>query len=158
MAGTKPYPQELRERAVRMVAEVRPNYESDWAAITAVPARLGIGTAEALRKCVRQAQVEGGQRPGVTSEESAELKRLRRENAELRRANEILKAPLRLLRGRARPAYDTLVRFVDEHRDRFGESSRFAVCCASTGSRSPRVATGRPRSVRRRGGRCAIPS
>ncbi|MBU8855753.1 MULTISPECIES: transposase [unclassified Micromonospora] len=75
-----------------MVAEVRPNYESDWAAITAVAARLGIGTAETLRKWVRQAQVDDGRRPGVTSEESAELKRLRRENAELRRANEILKA------------------------------------------------------------------
>jgi transposase len=92
MSGTKPYPQDLRERAVRMVAEVRPNYESDWAAITAVAAKLGIGTAETLRKWVRQAQVDVGARPGVTSEESAELKRLRRENAELRRANEILKA------------------------------------------------------------------
>ena len=92
MSGTKPYPQDLRERAVRMVAEVRPNYESDWAAITAVAAKLGIGTAETLRKWVRQGQVDAGSRPGVTSEESAELKRLRRENAELRRANEILKA------------------------------------------------------------------
>jgi transposase len=92
MPGTKPYPQELRERAVRMVAEVRPNYESDWAAITAVAQRLGIGTAETLRKWWRQAQVDAGQRQGVTGEESAELKRLRKENAELRRANEILKA------------------------------------------------------------------
>lgn len=92
MPATKPYPQELRERAVRMVAEVRSNYESDWAAITAVAQRLGIGTAETLRKWVRQAQVDAGARDGVTSEESAELKRLRRENAELRRANEILKA------------------------------------------------------------------
>jgi transposase len=92
MSGTKPYPQDLRERAVRMVAEVRPNYESDWAAITAVAAKLGIGTAETLRKWVRQGQVDAGARPGVTSEESAELRRLRRENAELRRANEILKA------------------------------------------------------------------
>ena len=62
MAGTQPYPQELRERAVRMVAEVRPNYESDWAAITAAAARLGIGTAETLRKWVRQAQVDDGRR------------------------------------------------------------------------------------------------
>jgi len=92
MARSGVYPQELRERAVRMVAEVRPNYESDWAAITAVAQKLGVGTAETLRKWVRQAQVDGGQRPGVTSEESAELKRLKRENAELRRANEILKA------------------------------------------------------------------
>jgi transposase len=75
-----------------MVVEVRPNYESDWAAITAVAQRLGVGTAETVRKWVRQAQVDGGQRPGVTSDESAELKRLKRENVELRRANEILKA------------------------------------------------------------------
>jgi transposase len=92
MPGSGVYPQELRERAVRMVAEVRPNYESDWAAITAVAAKLEVGTAETLRKWVRQAQVDAGVRAGTTSEESAELKRLRRENAELRRANEILKA------------------------------------------------------------------
>lgn len=92
MSGVKPYPLELRDRAVRMVAEVRPNYESEWSAIKAVAGRLGVGTAETLRKWVRQAQVDGGLRPGVTSDESAELKRLRRENAELRRANEILKA------------------------------------------------------------------
>ena len=86
------YPPELRERAIRMVAEVRPDYPSDWPAIVAVAARLGIGSAETLRKWVRQAEVNAGQRPGVTSEDSAEIKRLKRENAELRRANEILKA------------------------------------------------------------------
>jgi transposase len=84
-------PVELRQRAVWMVAEVRPNYESDWAAITAVAQKLGIGTAETLRKWVRKAQVDTGQRAGVSTDESAELKRLRRENAEQRRANEILK-------------------------------------------------------------------
>jgi transposase len=86
------YPPELRERAVRMVAEVRPEYPSDWPAIKAVAGKLGIGSAETLRKWVRRAEVDGGTRPGVTSEESAEIKRLKRENAELRRANEILKA------------------------------------------------------------------
>ena len=86
------YPPELRERAVRMVAEVRPDYPSDWPAIVAVAAKLGIGTAETLRKWVRQAEVNAGQRPGVTSEESAEIRRMKRENAELRRANEILRA------------------------------------------------------------------
>jgi transposase len=75
-----------------MVAEVRPEYPSDWPAICAVASRLGIGSAETLRKWVRQAEVDAGTRPGVTSEESAEIKRLKRENAELRRANEILKA------------------------------------------------------------------
>ena len=71
---------------------MRPDYPSDWPAICAVAEKLGIGTAETLRKWVRQAEVDAGQRVGVTSEESAELKRLKRENAELRRANEILKA------------------------------------------------------------------
>jgi transposase len=75
-----------------MVAEVRPDYPSDWPAIAAVAEKLGIGTAETLCKRVRQAEVDAGQRPGVSSEESAEICRLKRENAELRRAYEILKA------------------------------------------------------------------
>jgi transposase len=57
MSRPSPYPAELRQRAVRTVAEVRPNYDSDWAAITAVAQKLGIGTAETLRKWVRQAEV-----------------------------------------------------------------------------------------------------
>jgi transposase len=68
----------------------------------AVAAKLGIGTAETLRKWVRQAEVNAGQRPGVTSEESAEIRRVKRENAELRRANEILKAVS--VSSRLRPA------------------------------------------------------
>jgi transposase len=87
-----------------MVAEVRPDYPSDWPAIVAVAQKLGIGTAETLRKWVRQAEVNAGQRPGVTSEESAEVRRLKRENAELRRANEILKAaPVFFAAGLGRP-------------------------------------------------------
>lgn len=92
MSRPSPYPAELRERAVRMVAEMRPSYESEYAAITAVAQKLGIGTAETLRKWVRQDQIDGGQRAGTTTDESAELRRLRQENAELRRANEILKS------------------------------------------------------------------
>jgi transposase len=75
-----------------MVAELRPDYPSQYAAITAVAQKLGIGTPETVRKWVRRAEVDGGERPGVTSAEHAEIKRLKRENAELRRANEILKA------------------------------------------------------------------
>jgi transposase len=88
MSRPNVYPAELRQRAVRMVAEVRPNYESEWAAIGAVAQKLGIGTAETLRKWIRQAEVNAGARPGVTSEEAVEIRRLRREVAELRRANE----------------------------------------------------------------------
>jgi len=86
------YPLEVRERAVRMVAEVQGDYPSQWAAITAVASKLGIGSSETLRKWVRRAEVDAGDRPGVTSEERAEIKQLKRENAELRRANEILKS------------------------------------------------------------------
>ena len=86
------YPAELRQRAVRLVAESRAEYESEWAAISSIAAKLGIGTAETLRKWVRQAEIAAGARAGVSSEESAEIRRLKREVAELRRANEILKA------------------------------------------------------------------
>ena len=86
------YPPELRDRAVRMVVEVTPDYPSQWAAITAVAQKLGVGTAETLRKWVRRAEIDDGRRRGLTSQEHAEIKRLKRENAELRRANEILKA------------------------------------------------------------------
>jgi len=75
-----------------MVVEIRGDHESEWAAMGAVASMLGVGTPETVRKWVRRAEVDGGARPGITSEESAELKRLKRENFELRRANEILKA------------------------------------------------------------------
>ena len=75
------YPPELRERAVRMVAEVRGQHETEWAAMRAVSELLGIGTTETVRKWVRQAEVDAGTRPGTTTEESAQLKRLKRENA-----------------------------------------------------------------------------
>lgn len=75
-----------------MVAEIAGDHESEWAAMTRVAELLGVGTPETVRKWVRQTQVETGARPGTTSEESAEVRRLRRENAELKRANAILKA------------------------------------------------------------------
>jgi transposase len=88
----KQYPTELRERAVRLVIEHRGDYESEYAAMRSIAAKLGIATAETLRQWVRQAEVDSGQRSGATSEESAEIRRLRAEVRELRRANEILKA------------------------------------------------------------------
>jgi transposase len=92
MSRPSKYSEELRERAVRMVAEVRPDYPSQWAAICVVTSKLGIGTPETLRTWIRRAEVDTGRRPGVTTEQAAEVARLKRENAELRRANEILKA------------------------------------------------------------------
>ena len=92
MARPSKYPKELRERAVGLVMESRADYPSEFEAIKSIALKLGIGSAETLRKWVRRAEIDGGQRPGVTSEESAQLKALKKENAELRRANEILKA------------------------------------------------------------------
>ena len=88
---SKRYPVEVRERAVRLVLEHRGEYESEWAAITSIAQKCGM-TAETLRKWVRQTEIDGGRRPGVSSEEAARIKELERENKELRRANEILKA------------------------------------------------------------------
>lgn len=85
------YPKELRERAVRLVAEVRPEHASEWAAIESVASKLGIGSAQTVHNWVRKAEVDAGTRPGTPSVESAEMRTLRAENRELRRANEILK-------------------------------------------------------------------
>ncbi|MEE1792823.1 IS3 family transposase [Streptomyces sp. BE308] len=120
MARPSSYPVELRKRAVRMVAEVRGDYPNESAALRAVAQKLGIGSAETLRNWVKRDEVDSGQRPGTTSEESAAMKALKKENAELKRANDILKAAGEFLRGRARPATHTLVAFIDEHRARFG--------------------------------------
>ena len=92
MGRPSKYPDELRERAVRMVAEVRPQYPSQWAAITAVAGMLGIGTARDAADLDPPLGGRHGREPGVTSQMAEENKALRKEIAELRRANEILKA------------------------------------------------------------------
>ncbi|WUI71041.1 IS3 family transposase [Nocardia sp. NBC_00403] len=115
MSSRKKYPAELRERAVRMYAEVREQHESEWAAMRAVAELLGVGTPETVRKWVRQGQIDTGARPGITTDESAELKRLRRENAELKRANAILKSASNFLRGRTGPATALTVKYISEY-------------------------------------------
>ena len=92
MARPSKYPLELRERAVRMVMESRAEYGSEYAAMRSIAGKLGITSAESLRKWVRQSEIDGGARPGRTSEEIAEIKALKKDVAELRRANEILKS------------------------------------------------------------------
>ena len=84
-------PAEMRERAVRMVLEHQHEYGSQWEVICLVAEKLG-PTPETVRKWVRRAEIDGGRRAGPTSDDLAELRRLKRENAELRRANDILKA------------------------------------------------------------------
>jgi transposase len=85
------YPVEMRERAIRMVRETIAESGERQGAVSRVARQLGIGT-ESLRNWVKQADVDNGKRPGVTSAEERRITELERENRELRRANEILKA------------------------------------------------------------------
>jgi transposase len=81
----------MRERAIRMVHEAIAESGERQGAVSRVARQLGIGT-ESLRNWVKQAEIDSGKRPGVTSAEQRRITELERENRELRRANDILKA------------------------------------------------------------------
>ena len=85
------YPEELRERGVRMVLEVRAETGERHGAVTRIAKQLGVG-AESLRQWVNQAEVDSGRRPGTSSADGQRIAELEREVRELRRANDILKA------------------------------------------------------------------
>ncbi len=89
--GPRKFPPELRERAVKMVFEVRRQTGQRQGSVGRVAGELGIG-AETLRNWVKQAEVDGGIRPGTSTDDSQRIAELERENWELRRANDILKA------------------------------------------------------------------
>jgi transposase len=67
-------------------------YPSEFEAIRTIAGKLGVGSPETLRKWLRRSEIDGGAKSGKTSQEIAEIRELKKENAELRRANEILKA------------------------------------------------------------------
>ena len=90
MSRKSKYSPEVRERAVRLVFEHQAEYESQWAAMHSIAAKIGC-TTETLRKWVRQSEKDQGIREGMTSDERERLKALERENRELKRANEILR-------------------------------------------------------------------
>ena len=92
MGRGQAYPAELRERAVRLVAESVRDGRGEWAAICSVAEKLGVGSSETVRKWVRRAETVSTPAGVQAAQESEELKRLKAENRELRRANEILKA------------------------------------------------------------------
>jgi len=91
MSKSKRYPQEIRERSVALVLEHQGEHPSQWACIRSIAAKAGM-TPETLRLWVRQAETDRGLKPGLSTDEKQRLKELERENRELRRANEILKA------------------------------------------------------------------
>ena len=90
MARPSRYSPEMRERAVRRVREHGAEHASPWAAIGSIASKLGC-TAETLRRWVRQAERDTGQRGGLTTDERQRFKELERENRELKRTNEILR-------------------------------------------------------------------
>jgi transposase len=94
--------EQLKARAVRLVTEHQQEYPSLTAACEAVAWQVGVGQ-ESVRRWVRQAQVDAGERPGVTSEEHEEIKRLRAENRRLREDVAILKAATTLFVGELDP-------------------------------------------------------
>jgi transposase len=85
------HPRELRDRAVRMVEETIKETGERHGVVTRIAVQLGLGS-ETLRHWVKQAEVNNGQRPGITTRDQQRIAELEKENRELRRANEILKA------------------------------------------------------------------
>lgn len=73
MGNVKPYPVEVRERAVRMVLEHRSDYVSEWATIQSIAQKMGM-TAETLRGWVRQTEVDDGKRPGTTTQDAERIR------------------------------------------------------------------------------------
>jgi transposase len=102
VAKTRNYPAETKVKAVRLVREHAPDYASEFAAITAVASRLGM-TAETLRKWLRQAEVDEGAKPGVSTAEAAEVRALRRKVSELERTIAILTEATRFFAREADP-------------------------------------------------------
>ncbi|WP_312164954.1 IS3 family transposase [Massilia timonae] len=114
------YSPEVIERAVRMVSEAGSEYESQWAAITSIAAKIGC-TPETLRRWVRQQERDTGQRPGPTTAEEERIKALEREVRELRKANEILRLASAFFGpGGARPPLQAVRKFIDQYRHAYG--------------------------------------
>jgi transposase-like protein len=93
---------ELKSRAVRLVMEHRAEYPTTTAAVLAVARQVGVGK-ESLRRWVNQAEVDAGDRPGVSSEELEEIRRLKAENRRLREDVAILKAATSFFVGELDP-------------------------------------------------------
>ena len=90
MARSTKYSPEVRERAVRLFRESVHAHPSEWAAMKSIAVKIGCNP-ETLRGWVRSAEVDSGQRAGVSAAERERIKELERENRELKRANDILR-------------------------------------------------------------------
>jgi len=91
MVAPRKYPEELRERAIRLALDARKDPASRSGAVTRIGEQLGINP-ETLRGWVAQAEVDAGSRAGTTTSDGQRMVELERENRELRRANSILRS------------------------------------------------------------------
>jgi len=142
----KRYSQEIRERAVRMVFQVRRESGQQHGAIAAVADKLGVNR-ETLRNWVRQAEVDDGQRPSTSTVDAQRVAELERENRELRRANEILKAASAFFARELDP--HQVVEIIDKYRDELGGVEPICHVLGAAPS-TYHAATSRPPSARAR--------
>lgn len=144
MAAPRKYPEELRERAIRMAVDLRRDPATRTGALRRVGEQLGINP-ETLRNWVSQAEIDEGHRPGVTTAEGQRIAELERKVKELRRANEILKTASAFF---AAAELDRKLKWprrcwstTSTSTARSSGSSRCAPSYDRPGCRSPRVAT-----------------
>ncbi|MBX9860625.1 MAG: IS3 family transposase [Sphingomonas sp.] len=117
---TNKFAPEVRERAVRMVADHERDYPSRWAAVVSIAEKIGC-VPQTLHEWVKKAEVNSGKRAGVPTEVADKVKALEREVRELRQANEILrKASAYFALGRARPPVQAMITFIDDNRITYG--------------------------------------
>src|SRR3954453_4689968 len=122
---TRRYSEQEKAAAVRMVRTLRAELGTEHGTVKRVAEQLGYGT-ESVRLWVRQADIDDGHEPGVTSVEAARVRELEQEVRELRRANDP-QAGRQFLRGGARPPVPQVVAFIDAHRDDVVEGARLGV-------------------------------
>nr|WP_234988005.1 IS3 family transposase [Demequina sp. NBRC 110056] len=115
MSAPRKYPDELRERATRMAVELRQDPATKTGAIARVADRLGMHR-ETLRGWVRQAEIDGGVRPGTTTADADRIAQLEQEVRELRRTNHILRTFSGFFRSGARPPHHQVAAYLDAHR------------------------------------------
>ena len=119
MRKSNEFSPEVRERAVRMVFEHLAEYESQWAAIVSIAAKIGC-TAETLRRWVRQHERDTGKRDGVTTAERIASRRWSARCASCARPTRSCARPARISPGGARPPLQAVKAFIDEHRGAHG--------------------------------------
>ena len=116
---TRRYSPEEKAAAVRMVRTLRAELGTEHGTVQRVARQLGYGV-ESVRSWVRQADIDDGHAPGVTTAEARRIKELEQEIRELKRANEILKRAASFFGAELDRQHKKIVGFIDANRDEFG--------------------------------------